>query len=183
MAKFTQVDDRGRIFLIEDLLPPEQCAELLETDWQNLPWHPGLKQESWPRRWINGDDPTSQKLAQYINNQLPTINSALGTDFQRCGGQFWIDQPGFTVRLHTDGHLPNSMQIYWIMPGPEYGTGFYRYKSIDSLFYQFQSLPNSGYIMLNHADPDGSQPLQWHAMVNPVPEGFIRVSGYWQFQR
>ena len=183
MTKITQIDDRGRLFAVEDLLPLDQLTELLQAPWQDLAWSPGLRQESWPRRQINWDDPTAQRLARYINDQLPTINSALGTDFKQCGGHFWVDQPGFVVDLHTDGHVPNSMQLYWLMPGPNYGTGFYRHKHLDSLFYQFQSNPNSGYIMLNHLEPDGSQPLQWHAMLNPVPNNTIRVSSYWSFQR
>lgn len=183
MARFTAVDDRKRIWQVEDLVPNEQLHEFLQTPWQDLTWAPGLKQESWLRRQINWNDPTALKLAQYINDQLPVINAGLGTDFKQCGGHFWVDQPGFTVDLHTDGHMPNSMQLYWTVPGPDYGTGFYRYKQRDSLFYQFQSQPNSGYIMLNHSDPDGSQPLQWHAMFNPVPADTIRVSSYWSFQR
>jgi hypothetical protein len=74
------------------------------------------------------------------------------------------------------------MQVYWTVPSPDYGTGFYRYKTLDSVLYQFQSRPNSGYIMLNHLESDGSQPLQWHGMFNPVPEGTIRVSSYWSFK-
>jgi hypothetical protein len=74
------------------------------------------------------------------------------------------------------------MQLYWTVPGPDWGTGFYRYKDPDSLLYQFESRPNSGYIMLNHLNPDGSQPLLWHAMLNPVPAGHIRVTSYWQFK-
>ena len=183
MPRFTPVDDRGRIWQVEDLLPPEQLQELLTCDWQNLSWSPSGGQESWPRRQINWDDAQAQRLGQYITAQLPQINQALGTDFVQCGGHFWVDQPGFVVDLHTDAHVPNAMQLYWTVPGPEYGTGFYRYKNKESLIYQFNSQPNSGYIMLNHLQPDGSQPLHWHAMFNPVPPGHIRVTSYWAFQR
>lgn len=182
MPKFTQLDDRGRVWLVEDLLPPEQVEEILTTDWQSLSWTTSGGQELWARRQINWDDPTAQRLGRYISDQLPTINAGIDTDFQMCGGHFWVDQPGFTVPLHTDGHVPNSMQLYWAVPGPDHGTGFYQYKKKDSLLYQCQSLPNSGYIMLNHLESDGSQPLLWHAMFNPVPENTIRVSSYWSFQ-
>ena len=181
ITKFAPVDDRGRIWQVEDLLPPDQLQELLTADWQNLAWSPGGGQESWLRRQVNWNDPHAQKLGRYITVQLPIINSALRTDFKQCSGHFWIDQPGFTVGLHTDGHVPNAMQLYWTVSGPEYGTGFYRYKNKNSLLYQFKSISNTGYIMLNQLDQDGSQPLLWHAMLNPVPEGTIRVSSYWQF--
>lgn len=181
MAQFTPVDEGNRVWQVTDLLPQDQLQQLLKCDWQNLAWRPSGGQESWPRRQVTWDDPTVQRLSQLISAQLPQINLALGTEFTRCGGHFWIDQPGFTVALHTDGHVPNAMQLYWIMPGPEWGTGFYRYKSTDSLLYQCTSRPNSGYIMLNHLAEDGSQPLLWHAMLNPVPEGSIRVTSYWRF--
>lgn len=181
MPRFTPVDDRARIWSVEDLLTADELADIVSTDWMGLAWRPSSGQEAWPRRQIAWDDPRSQRLSQYINAQLPQINLALGTAFRSCGGHFWVDQPGFTVPLHTDGHVPNAMQLYWIMPGAGWGTGFYRYKRTDSLFYQTISRPNTGYIMLNHLAPDGHQPLLWHAMLNPVPEGSIRVTSYWRF--
>ena len=182
MAQFTPVDDRGRLWAVEDLLPPDQLADIMATPWQDLAWNPSGGQESWPRRQIAWDDPTAQRLGSYISAELPQINRALGTAFRQCGGHFWVDQPGFTVPLHTDGHVPNAMQMYWTVPGAEWGTGFYRYKHTDSLMYQYQSRPNTGYIMLNHLEDNGSQPLLWHAMLNPVPEGAIRVTSYWRFE-
>ena len=181
MSLFTPVDDRARVWAVEDLLPVEQAEEIIAADWMDLAWSPSGGQESWPRRQIAWDDATAQRLGRYITDQLPQINHALGTEFVACGGRFWVDLPGFTVDLHTDGHVPNSMQMYWLVPGPDWGTGFYRYKSRDSLLYQFSSRPNTGYIMLNQPEPDGSQPLLWHGMFNPVPPGHIRVSSYWCF--
>jgi hypothetical protein len=117
-----------------------------------------------------------------INSYLPQINHALHTDFSRAFGNFWLDEPGFDVAMHTDGHLPAVMQLYWHQPGTDYGTGFYRYRTRSSLLHQFRSEPNTGYIMLNHLDDDGSQPLQWHGMFNPVPLNMYRVSSYWYFE-
>lgn len=182
MPSFTPVDDRGRVWQVSDLLPPDQADEIIRTDWSKVATELGAGQESWARRQVLWTDPTAQHYSSYINTWLPEINLAMGTEFKRMSGHFWIDLPGFTVAMHTDGHVPNAMQLYWTVPGPEFGTGFYRYKTIRSLMYQFDSRPNSGYIMLNHPDPDGSQPLQWHAMLNPVPEHHIRVSSYWRFE-
>jgi hypothetical protein len=163
------------------LLPAIQADEIVATDWNAVAAGPSDGQESWSRRQIAWNNPVALRYSEYINACLPEINRALGTEFKRSGGHFWIDLPGFTCALHTDGHLANSMQLYWTVPGNDWGTGFYRHKRRDSLFYQFASVPNTGYLMLNHRDPDGSQPLQWHAMLNPVPVGHIRVSSYWQF--
>ena len=182
MATFTQVDDRGRLWSVTDLLPREQAEEILATNWLSLASGPSGGQETWPRRQVAWDDPRAQRYSSYINSCLPEINLALGTKFKRIGGHFWIDLPGFDVAMHTDGHVPTAMQLYWTVPSEEYGTGFYQYKNPDSLLYQFDSQPNTGYIMLNHLEPNGSQPLQWHGMFNPVPEGTIRVSSYWSFE-
>jgi hypothetical protein len=181
MSIFKQVDDRGRIWQVRDLLTDTLAQELITADWSSLPWNTSRGQESWLRRSVNWNDPTAQRLGQYITQQLPVINQALGTKFVSCSGHFWIDLPGFTVDMHTDGHVPNAMQLYWLTPGPDYGTGFYRYNNKNSLLYQFASDPNTGYIILNHLNEDGSQPLYWHGMFNPVPAGTVRVSSYWYF--
>jgi hypothetical protein len=167
---------------VQDLLPTAAVAEIMATDWMSLHLQRGAGvQETWLRRQVVWSDPTAQRYSSYIDACLPEINQALGTEFGYSHGFFWVDLPGFEVGLHTDGHRPTAMQLYWTVPGPEWGTGFYRYKRQDSMLYQFESQPNSGYIMLNHSEPDGSQPLQWHAMLNPVPEGHIRVTSYWSF--
>jgi hypothetical protein len=181
MATFENIVP-GRLWQVRDLLPQEQFDEIASTDWSSMRTHQSHGQESWPRQQVAWTDPVAQRYSRYINAGLPEINSALGTDFERSAGHFWIDLPGFRCDMHTDGHLSNAMQLYWIMPDHTYGTGFYRYNNTDSLVYQFASKPNTGYIMLNHANSDGSQPLQWHAMLNTVPVGTIRVSSYWYFE-
>jgi hypothetical protein len=180
MPAFTTVVP-GRLWQVQDLLPADQAEEIVATDWLSLTHGPSGGQESWLRRQVAWDEPRAQLYSKYINGCLSEINQALGTRFERMHGHFWIDQPGFACDLHTDGHLANSMQLYWTVPGPDWGTGFYNFKDPQQLLYQFASVANSGYIMLNHANPDGSQPLQWHAMLNPVPEGHIRVTSYWYF--
>lgn len=171
----------GRLWAVKDLLSPDQAQDIVATDWMSLPWTNSPQQQGWLRREIQWNCPESQRLSQYFNSQLGVVNQVLGTDFTQAGGTFWIDLPGFICDMHTDGHLANSLQMYWIAPGPEYGTGFYNFKDNDSLLYQFLSVCNTGYMMLNHRNDDGSQPLQWHGMFNTVPPGHIRVSSYWQF--
>ena len=181
--QLTPIDDRKRIWQIENLLPPDQVAEIVSLDWLNMPWEKGALQESWLRRNVKWDCPPVQKVSQYISDRLADINNSVGTDFKSCHGHFWVDEPGFTVQMHTDGHLPNAMQLYWIIPSEDYGTGFYYHKNKKHLMYQFTSRPNTGYLMLNHNEPDESQPLLWHAMLNPVPAGSYRISSYWYFYK
>jgi hypothetical protein len=175
------IDTDQRIWQVSNLLSPEQASAIINLDWTNLRnKHEQLHFKQ--RREIVWDEPAIQAACTAISDQLPAINRALGTEFTQASGAFWIDYPGFSCPMHTDGHLAASMQLYWLAPDHSYGTGFYRYKTPESLVYQFASCPNSGYIMLNHANPNGSQPLLWHAMLNTVPPGTIRVSSYWQFK-
>lgn len=180
MTQFTSILP-GRLWQVENLLSEEHVQEILATDWLSLTQSVSAKQETWKRKQVNWNDSTIQRYANYISSQLDSINRAVGTKFTNCGGHFWIDYPGFDCAMHTDGHLANSMQLYWTVPGSEYGTGFYHFKDPATLLYQFASVPNSGYLMLNHLNDDGSQPLHWHGMFNAVPEGTIRVSSYWKF--
>lgn len=179
--KIQQIDHR--LWHVHDLLPQQQVDEILAIPWTELPWQKENLQEHWPRRKITNDIPEVHRVSLYIEKCLPEINQILGTEFHSCSGHWWIDEPGFTCSMHTDGHLPNAMQLYWIVPSDQYGTGFYHFKNTNSLKYQFASVPNSGYIMLNHLDPDGSQPLQWHGMFNSVPADTYRLSSYFYFYK
>jgi hypothetical protein len=182
MTQFTPVNSDRRLWLVEDLLDPAAVNDILAIDWPGLARTRIPQQHFWLREQVEWNEPRIQSINQAINSRLPEINQALGTEFTQAGGVFWIDYPGFVCHMHTDGHLKNAMQLYWLAATEEYGTGFYNYKREDSLLYQFRSRTNTGYIMLNDLDASGAQPLQWHAMLNPVPEDTIRVTSYWQFK-
>ena len=181
MPAFTTIVP-GRLWQVEDLLTAEQVSHIQSVDWNTLAWNQSPQQAGWLRREIVWNEPEIQPITPWLNAGLDQVNEATGSAFTVAGGTFWVDQPGFQCPLHTDGHLANSLQMYWIVADDSYGTGFYYHKRTDSLLYQFASKPNTGYLMLNHANPDGSQPLQWHAMLHPVPPNTIRVTSYWQFQ-
>ena len=181
MTEFVQIVP-GRLWQVDNLLTAEQTDHILAVDWMNLPWITSPQQRAWSRREIAWDSAAIQLPKAWHDQQVATINRAVGTSFVRASGHFWVDLPGFACAMHTDGHLSNALQMYWIMPDHTYGTGFYHYKQPDSLLHQFDSQPNTGYLMLNHPNPDGSQPLQWHGMFRTVPEGYIRVTSYWHFE-
>jgi len=180
------VDHTRRLWAIYDLLGEEKKNYILGLPWNTFAWSRGGGQETWPRRQLDPDVPEVMLASGWICECLSDINQALGTKFSRSWGIWWLDEPGFSCNLHTDGHLPNAMQIFWVSPNnsDQYGTGFYHYKNSSNSYirHQFYSRPNNGYLMLNHAEPDGSQPLQWHAMLNIVPENTWRLSSYWFFE-
>lgn len=182
MSTITPVEPTHRLWQVTDFLPPTQAADVLATDWLNMPWRRGYMQEHWHRRAIDIDHPIIQRLNSYVHDQIPRLNQQFGTNYVRGLGLWWLDEPGFTVDIHTDGHLNNSLQLSWIAPDDSYGTRFYSDKAGKQLIYQALGRANTGYIMLNHLNEDGSQPLHWHGMPKPVPENTFRLCNYWQFE-
>ena len=73
------------------------------------------------------------------------------------------------------------MQIFWVAPGKQYATQFYKSKNANDPITQLEFVPNTGYLMLNMLNEDGSQPLNWHGMLNKVPADTFRVTSYTTF--
>lgn len=172
------LDSAKRLWSVSDLLPADTVTQIQAFDWTSAEHEPGnlLNRR---RIQINSEIKPFEKA---ITKLLPEINARLGTKFRVAYGSWWLDLPNFVCGMHTDGHLAYTMQMYWLCSGTQYGTGFYHYKNCNSLKYQFLSVPNTGYIMLNHLEPDGTQPLQWHGMFQPVAPGTSRLSSYHIFE-
>ena len=176
--RIQSLDPAKRLWAVSDLLPAEMVAEIQAFDWAAAEHEPGNLQNRRQIRIIG----SVERFDKAIIDLLPKINERLCTKFRTMFGHWWLDLQDFSCDMHTDGQLPNAMQVYWSSPDPGYGTGFYYYKTRDSLKHQFLSVPNTGYIMLNHREPDGSQPLQWHGMFRPVAPGMTRLSSYHIFE-
>lgn len=173
--QITAVDSENNLFLVEQAFPQDMVDEIVATDWLNLPWSRQAGQESWPRRLINETAiPWIGRWHSHLTQQWHRISEQTGTAIEGYAGTaFWLDEPGFTCRLHTDGMLPGSMQIVW----QGTGTTFYWYKNTDSVRRQMPDVANTGYIMLN-ATNQLYQKLLWHAMLTPVPENTFRLTSY-----
>jgi hypothetical protein len=175
------VNITDRLFQVESILPQDLVADLLALDWQSVPWARGLKQEHWSRRNLNASNiATLEQVQQYIWQAIPQIETHCNIEFdiKFPATQWWLDEPGFDVDIHTDGEMPGSIQLFWYAPGPDWGTVFYNSKQQTDVLYQFPFVANTGYMMLNCPNPDGSQPLQWHGMLNTVPLNTYRVTSY-----
>lgn len=178
--RITAVDHYRDLFLIEDVFPQRIVDQVLYTDWLNLSWVPQEGQESWPRRRISNQQLTwMPEWEQYLEDHMWEIEQGIGRRLHGYQGTaWWLDEPGFTCALHTDGEMSGSMQLTWIGADPGLGTGFYHYKTLDSVRYQFPMQANSGYIMINTPDSAGARHLQWHAMTTPVPANTFRLCSY-----
>ena len=177
--QITPVDFDNNLFQIEHVMPEQLVQKILSTPWLDLPWQKQPGQESWARRMINNDalfwiDEWNDACSHLWN----AIEKATGTKMgQYQSTAFWLDEPGFTCDMHTDGELPGSMHIHWI-GNSHLSTAFYWHKQLKSLRYQTISKPNTGYIMINKPDDTGYRRLMWHAMLNPVPADSFRLTSY-----
>jgi hypothetical protein len=180
----TAIDSSNRIFQVNNLFPQDLVDSVLNLDWPNISWHRPAQQETWNRRNINTNQTTAlEKVSEFIWQQIETIEDKCNVKFvgRYPTTTWWYDEPGFDVNIHTDGHLPATMQIFWIAPGKQFATQFYKSKNPGDFITNLEFVPNTGYIMLNMPNADGSQPLQWHGMLEKVPENAFRVSSYTTF--
>lgn len=185
--KLTPVDDTNRLFYVTDIFPQELVDQLLALDWNNLNWNSQQAQEMWLRRSINRDKyPVLREASDCIAKLQPWVADRLGIKFNwdlNIGNTvWWVDQPGFWAPMHTDGELPLSLQIFWVGQ-PNLATSFHNFGQETNYRAKFEFKPNTGYMMLNMSEPDGFQPLNWHAMLNKVPEGTYRVTSYTVFPK
>ena len=182
--QITAVDSENNLFAIMDLIPQSLVDKILQTPWINL------------RYWLEEGNRGLRK--RVFNDQLPWIN-----EWHACINQawqhivkhtecdhleyfnldgnatgFWIDESSYTCPIHTDGELPGAIQMFWIGASTDLGTTWYHYKDSDKIRHCFDFKVNTGYVMINKPDHDGYLKLQWHGMLNPVPENSFRVSSY-----
>jgi hypothetical protein len=146
----------------------------------DLPWHRQEGQESWARRRI--DDNVLPWIIEWelaCHRIWADISKAVGFELENyMGTAWWVDEPGFTCSMHTDGEMPGSMQLTWIGANEDLGTSFYWYQDPASKRHQFPMRANTGYIMVNRPNTDGYRNLLWHAMLNPVPKNTFRLTSY-----
>lgn len=177
--RITAVDNDNNLFAVDTIFSADLVEKIIATDWPNLPWQRQPGQEKWARRLIEHHSLVwiaqwHAQLQQHWHTIGQTVNRELSC---YMGTAFWLDEPGFTCPLHTDGMMPGSMQLTWIDASRACGTAFYWYKNKNSLRCQFSSTPNTGYIMINSSD-ENYQQLLWHAMLTPVPENTFRLTSY-----
>lgn len=179
LMQITSIDQDNNLFRITDVFSQDLVDKILATDWINLSWERQPGQESWARRSIPDSTlPWNDQYTQEIQALWPQIEEAYGAPmYHYMGTAWWLDEPGFTCSMHTDGELPGSIQLTWF--GAENsGTTFYWDNNTATVRYQNPMIPNSGYMMKNLADATGYRRLLWHAMLNPVPANTFRLNSY-----
>lgn len=168
------IDNENNLFRVEHAVSEELAMQVMATDWMALPWQRQEGQENWARRRITDSDiPWIDQWHGELNDQWAVIEQSVGRKLHPYSGTaWWLDEPGFTCSMHTDGEMPGSMHLTWQGPG----TAFYWHKDPATLRYQTLAQPNAGYIMINQADAQGYRQLLWHAMLTPSDS--YRITSY-----
>lgn len=172
----TPVDHEHNLFRITDVFPKNIVDLVANEDWTKLDWARQEGQENWKRRRIKHSSISwIDQWHDHFRSIWPDVERQLGVPIHGyTDTAFWIDEPGFTCSMHTDGEMPGSLHLTWKGPG----TSFYWYKDTTTLRYQVPSTVNSGYIMINQPDSGGYRKLLWHAMLDPVPADSYRLTTY-----
>lgn len=176
------IDDR--LYKVSNVLPDELVQQLVELNWLNFPYYTDDRMPNRQSMYLHGLNDIVTQAEVIFHNLYTQIEETCNIQFVReehVNTSWWYDSPGFRVPLHTDGQLPSTLQLFWSAAGEQYGTKFYNSKQVHDVKYDFPFIPNTGYLMLNCPDIDGAQPLQWHGMLNPVPEGTYRLTSYTRF--
>ena len=109
----TPVDSENNLFRVEHAVSAELAELVVATDWISLPWTRQQGQENWTRRRIvDTAIPWIDRWHTELNQHWPTIEQDIGRKLHPYSGTaWWLDEPGFTCSMHTDGEMPGSLLL------------------------------------------------------------------------
>ncbi len=173
------VDQDQDLFSVSHIVSQDLEQKILSTPWIELDFVRQEGQENWPRRRILEHQlPWLDQWQQEISDHWPLLETHLQVRLEPYAGTaWWIDEPGFTCAIHTDGEMPGSLHLSWI-GDTNLGTTFYHSKNSEHVRFCQEFGPNLGYAMINQANSQGYRHLQWHGMLVPVPVGTYRLTSY-----
>ena len=95
----------------------------------------------WLRRSINfSNNSLLQQVNQELKNTYRQVEEECGitvVNSAYINTSWWIDEPTFYVPIHTDGHLPSTMQLFWHSANNTLGTKFYNSKRRNDIKHDF----------------------------------------------
>jgi hypothetical protein len=178
--QITPVDQDNNLFEIVDLVPQSLVDQITQTPWMSLQYKLEEGNRNLRRRVLNNQLSWINEWHNCVAQVWDIIKKETGSNYLNYSDTgFWIDMPTYTCPIHTDGELPGAIQMYWVGSNLDIGTTWYQYRDHpDKIRHAFKFVPNTGYIMINTPEANGYRKLQWHGMLNPVPDNSFRVSSY-----
>ena len=178
------VNPSNQLYAMSDIFPEDIVSDIISFDWDQASYRKLEIGDSKRRSFDGSQLPFDHKVHNYVINTVrPQIEKVCGVKFvdnKFWSVNWWLDEPGFKPRMHTDGDLPSALQVYFL-PGDNtsLGTTFFNTSSYDDVIHRFPSIPNTGYLMLNaHHSTDDNRILLWHDMECAVPDSVKRVCLY-----
>lgn len=178
--KITPLNEFNTLFSVENVYPQELIDECQQQSIDDVPWEPlgaGIyTQYDTPRRMLVCESPNVfTKLNEYIKTLVPEIQSVTNKPITTADTRVWADYPGYTISRHLDNTegVYITLQVYLNEGDTDLGTHFSN--SMDGSYqYAIPYRPNFGYIMVN-------TDYNFHGMIRPVPNNFVRLSSYTWF--
>ncbi len=175
----------GHLYHVTDVFPQNLIELIYSIPWYDLEYQ-RLVIGSGKRRLISNHYKQLVEIHDYAQaNIVPSVEELCGVKFTETHHfniSWWLDEPGFRPKIHTDGELPSAMQLYWLpQHRTDLGTAFYQKNDKKHVIHEFASQPNSGYLMFNSHCVDGKKIDLWHDMVKGVPANTLRLCSYLWF--
>lgn len=177
-ATIEPIQGSRRLFSVQLALEPEYIKRLNQVDWLSRPYEMddhSKQSDTFRRRILTECLDVQEMIDLEIQKLVPLINEMAGTNYTSAGSTWQICEPNFVCPMHTDGHKPNVMIIYWQTPGPEFGTTFYNSTDPADVFHEFPGIPNTGFFANYKPRIGRPWPEMWHASLIPVPANGYRL--------
>lgn len=166
-----------RLLAITRAVEPRFVKDINRIDWLSRAWEPEdeyYRNPTFRRRILEPCDLT-RAIDESVQQLVPEINRLCNQTYRQADGQWQICEPDYLCPMHTDGHKPNVMIIYWQTPGPEFGTTFYNSTDPADVFHEFPGMPNTGFFANYKPRIGRPWPEMWHASLIPVPINSYRL--------
>ena len=178
--KITPLNEFNTLFKVEDVYPTDTIIECQQQDIDSIPWEPlgeGIySQAATTRRMLICNPPNVfATLNEYVQTLIPTIQEITNKPISHCDTRVWADYNRYAIPRHLDNSgVYITLQVYLNKGDEELGTHFSN-SMIGNYQHAIPYRPNFGYIMVN-------TDYNFHGMIKPVPDNFIRLSSYTWFK-
>lgn len=175
-----------RLFSVQLAITPEYVKRLNQVDWLSRPYEMddhSSESDTFQRRILTECLDVQAMIDVEIQKLVPKINEIAEKNYTSVGSTWQICEPNFVCPMHTDGHKPNVMIIYWQAPGVEWGTTFYNTNDPTDVWYEFPAVPGTGFFANYEPELGEPWPLMWHASLKAVPENHYRLLTQYEFHR
>jgi hypothetical protein len=167
------INQDATIYSVADIFSQELVNKLDAVDWNSLP-----KEKHNPERFnLTIPRELDIEISKFVSNSIiPQIESVAKIKFKSTSNfcmSFWLNEPKYWSKIHTDGTIPATMQIYWSpIDSTDFGTWFYNSHDTRDILHYFPNIRNTGYLTLPKI---ANQPL-WHGTDRPLAPNIFRLS-------